>query len=650
MRNAGLLVIATTLLSVNLVNAQTVWEDFTSPRPGLSTEFRPTPFLGDVRSVSTSNRMRGKHPMFKSSAEMEARDERLKQLSKKILLPLGGPYLGDMIIHSADHSVKGPISVQFQYYAVDAKDITYPKMGDTLPKNFQLVPNGPLGKSCGSYSYEDLPAKFPLVVSIPFLPVSSEGVKDTTNGISAAFITFVIKDVDGELISSGVLPAVDFKSGQGSYFRYNRLQKIGGESDEEKENTSFDGLVVKALPEDYSAYNNVESIWLTHKLLNSCTNQENLLRRLLMTGMDVSGPTSVVERLYTMVGIPSATNESVRQPFFRKHGHQGRWDNGKRSGFSHQYQTFQTGTKKGVFGTNEDVFDKSCSKQFSTYSLSCFGIFLLGAAVILIFVFCRLKGERRIVVWWLLPAWTVVFSLVALIIGLLVLDRRSKTDCTELRFAVSNWPEMLCHAQVKTISFDTPNYEWNLPQGADLADNSIVPDTIDRFAQHCEITESAAGLRVLSAPESCNGIKKMVAINWFEKAETPIQFSESIVTGAVPVVSTSQDMDDVYVRMGDIWHQLGPMQAGETREVNQASVIPPEDAECVDWTNNTVCKSCGSVHAPETGAPLGYPAMVDTFGGVMTLGVKQDTPLRAAPVWKGKSVEKGRTIWVTKWQ
>ncbi len=646
MRKVQFFVMITTLLCANLVGAQTVWEDFTSPQQGLSNEFRPTPFLGKVGTGSLSTRMRGKHPPFKTVAEAEANEKRIELLKKKVLVPLGGLYLGDLIIHASDASVKGPVSVQLQYYAVDAKDIAYPPLGEVLPDDFQLVPHGPLGNVCGSYFYQDLPAEFPLVVDIPFLPVSSGGVKDATNGISAAFVTYVAKDAEGKHIASGVLPAIDFSSGSGGGYYYYKMRKIGGESDEEKENSSFDGLVTKALPDGYSAYNNVESIWMTHKLLDSCAGQENLLRRLLMTGMEVSGPTSVVERLYTRVGIPLVTNEFGGLSFWA-HGFQRRWDIGEGSG--HSRESSQTDVGKSVFGTDEDVFDKDCSKQFSIYALVCFGIFILGAAVILIFVFCRLKGERRVVVWWVLPAWTVVFSIVALIGGLLVLDRRSKTDCTELRFAVSEWPEMLCHAQVKTISFTTDNYEWSLPQGADLADTAIVPDTIDRFAKHCDITESRMGLRVLAARESCKGAKKTVAVNWFEKAEFPIQFSESIVTGAVPVVSTSLQMDDVYVRMDGIWYRLGPMQAGEKREVGKASAIPPAGAATVDWDTTTICKKCGRSHSPKTGNPLGCPSMVYGIRGVVTLGVKHDTPLRAMPVWKGESVEKGRTIWVTKW-
>ena len=636
------LAVATAVLCVGTIHAQTKWEDFTSSPEGLVTEFRPTPFQNRSRNLGRDIYRAFTEPI--GGTLEEKIDKRLEQIKDKLLFPVCGPYLGDLIFTESSSKVKGPISVQFQYYAVAARNINYPPLGEDLSRNYQLIPQGEIGKSCGSYFYTDLPATFPLMLRVPVLSVSSAGMKATTNGISAAFITYVAQDADGAVVSSGLLPALVCGSEQGHYYyRANGKEKIGGERDEVKENSSFDGLIVKTLPDFWPAYNDVGSIWLTQKLLNTCAGQENLLRRLLMTGLSVSGPTSVVTRLHAMVGMPSG----IRTIFPNNEGGDAaRWDIDNNTSYSER----NFDKEKNLLGTSEDVFDHACSRRFGLYSLACFGVFLVGAAIILVIVFFRLKGERRIVVWWLLPGWTVAFSVFALIGGLLTLDRRSKTDYTEIRFSVAGWPEMLCHANVKTLSFNTANYDWNLPRGADLSSDEIVPAPVDRFVRHCNITESAQAIRVLSEREHLRGKKKNVVVNWFEKTDDPFVFTGAKSSSNAPVVSVTRDMDDVFVRLNDQWHRLGSMKAGEKKEVVNANLMPPAGAIAVDLSNQKVCKNCGRIHGPETGEPLGYPKMVDSLVGTITLGVKRDTPLRAAPVWKGQSVEKGRTIWVTKWQ
>ena len=642
MKNRRLsLAVATAVLCVGTIHAQTKWEDFTSPSGGLVTEFRPTPFQDRSRDLGTAGGGPFASGLTRNGANEANVEKRFEQIKDKLLFPVCGPYLGDLIFTASSSKVKGPISVRFQYYGVAARNINYPPLGEDLSKSFRLIPQGGMGKSCGSYSYTELPAEFPLVLRVPLLSVSSAGLKASSNGVNVAFITFFAEDADGAVIASGLLPAFVYKQA-GRYYYRSSATKIGGEPDEAKENSSFDGLTVKTLPNFWPAYNEVGSIWLTHKLLNTCAGQEELLRRLLMAGLDVSGPTSVVTRLCSMVGMPSDSRKILLQ----NDGSPTRWDVDRNTSYSSQV----VDKDNNLLGTAEDVFDQASSGKFGHYSLACFGVFLVGATIILVFVFFRLKGERRLVVWWLLPGWTVVFSVMALIVGLLVLDRRSRTDYTEIRFMVSGWPEMLCHADVKTVSFNTANYEWNLPKGADLSSPDIISAEVDRFSRHCTITESAQSIRVISEKENLRGKKKNVVVNWFENADNSFVFTAAKSTNSVPIVSVTRDMDMVFVRFDDHWHKLGPMKAGEKKEVGNTNLIPPDGAASVDLTHQTVCKNCGRIHGPETGAPVGYPAMVDSFAGTITLGVKHDTPLRAAPVWKGKSVEKGRTIWVTKWQ
>lgn len=103
---------------------------------------------------------------------------------------------------------------------------------------------------------------------------------------------------------------------------------------------------------------------------------------------------------------------------------------------------------------------------FAVATAAFLAAFALGSVVLLVFFFAFRKGERRLAVWYVLPAWCVLCSLAGWFALPLALDRRPYSDVTEWRYSIEGLDESFCIAKGRAQTFKAEPTAWSVPGGA----------------------------------------------------------------------------------------------------------------------------------------------------------------------------------------
>jgi len=259
-------------------------------------------------------------------------------------------------------------------------------------------------------------------------------------------------------------------------------------------------------------------------------------------------------------------------------------------------------------------------------------------------VFGRMKGERRTVIWWGLPLWTVFATAGISVGGMLFLERRDQVDVTEYRLLMRDWPEMHCRAVATAMTFAPGRAEWTLPPEAVVYRSSH--DALDGFWKRQESTHSADSFR-LRMPRQMSGTLLQLEAGWFAPAHSPItlQLPESKDgVGNDRAVHATEDLDGVYVLHDGQWFGLGAMKAGEKRSLLQGptqrlaklSGLPQALHDAVHpWTMGRGCQD------PSHNHQLHAVPLTDS---IVVAWRRGEVP-QVRPVWDN-AVTKGRVIWV----
>lgn len=206
--------------------------------------------------------------------------------------------------------------------------------------------------------------------------------------------------------------------------------------------------------------------------------------------------------------------------------------------------------------------------------------FAVGTCVILVRFFAFRKGEARLAVWRVLPAWCVAAAAFALLAVRPLLDRSPRADVTEWRYSVCGMAEELRIGKGRAQSFLESPADWTFPSdgwfvgdsmkrgGAVRADIAAGTQTLSGAHHTIGDLESVSAVRF--APH--DGSPVSVSPNGDPKPADPADFKKALSRwlsssfdepAPSRTVTANRDFDAVWVWTMRQWYALGPMKKGE---------------------------------------------------------------------------------------
>lgn len=206
-------------------------------------------------------------------------------------------------------------------------------------------------------------------------------------------------------------------------------------------------------------------------------------------------------------------------------------------------------------------------QSYQLWTICILGVFALGTVVVMALAFVRLQGAKRVRLWWLVPLWAIGFSLLGGGVGRLVLSRQPRADVTEYRFARSDWPDMFCEAEGRTLCFFPAAHGWLGPAQARFMRSdkpSYAGGQGGDIRVQCDGTSTCLRLEAAdrgNVHDDCAG--------WFRPCELPFRITPA-GQGERHIRATG-DLDAVFVWADGVWHTLGALKTGEERDPYAAS-------------------------------------------------------------------------------
>lgn len=540
-------------------------------------------------------------------------------------------YEGDLVIGgpTGGAAVREPLTVRLLYSVLQPDEMTW---ADKVPP--AIIPSVSPRRTVAEeeWTLAALPQRVPVV-----LPAAAQfqWSHRWSNAKGPALAgRCEIRDAGGLVLYRSVLPLRTLTE-------TDRLLVGTDENDEAmKSLSSRNGTIdrVGDLPDSPHAYRQVKGVWFTEALWRKMEGREALARRLLLSGIRFSGETGLVQRIRTTLGTGA---EGYAVAAGVTHGD---WNSG--GNFSLRSLHFpepkpgsvNTAPDKSVFENEGDLF-RHDRGYYLCWTIAGLLVYSIGVMLALAVVFGRLKGEQRTVIWWLLPAWTILCSAAIFGGGSLLLDRRSRTDVTEYRLLMRDWPEMHCRVVASAMTFTPGRPEWVLPPEAVVYQTR--QGALDGWWARLDSRHTASGNRV-RFERQMTGVTLKLEAGWFEPAQAPVAME---TMDGIRQVKALEDVDGVYVLEAGVWRDLGPMKAGDRRdpltvEQHYKQSLPGLPSALHDvyshWQSSEPCRNPAHHHPPQEPLPP-YDRVVVAW--------KRDMQPRVMPVWDN-AVTKGRVIWV----
>ena len=554
-------------------------------------------------------------------------------------------YDGDLVLTPVPGKMpaEGPLSVHVWHAVVHPDQMNWPE-SDSIPPDFvpDVRPEAEVGRTVAEETWT-VAAEYPVRVRV-VRPRSCRSPASWRNRRPAALLGgYEVRDASGREVCRGRLPARRVSE--------TRRVLVGmAENDETlKQVTENSGTLdrVGDLPEAMEAYAQVGSVWFSEELWKKMEGREALLRRLLLSGMRITGETVLVERIQAalgtgwkggaVAGAVRAGSPGTEAPMSLRSLRRARNapEGGERCG------RFEP----SVFGNEANLFAKDVD-GFVTWTWAGWLVFAGGVVTILAVVFIRHKGERRVAVWWALPGWAGLCALALWGGGRLWLDRQARADVTEYRLVMAGWPEMHCRAVASAMTFKSGRPEWVLPAEAVRVHERS--GTLDGWwARTDEMRD--AGERRLRLPRKASGMTLTLEAGWFEPTQMPVGVEEGGLDSPGRQVVAVEDVDGVYVLVEGKWHDLGPMKAGERKDPRSVGVLK---GHYVPGLPSELNFGPEGSRRPRSSGPKGGAGVV---GGTpskldwILVAWKKGTEPRVHPAGDGWRLE-GRTVWVEQWK
>lgn len=556
-------------------------------------------------------------------------------------LPINRGYEGTLVfgIRPGAEAPQGPVEVTLSFSAASPAEMNWPP-SNAVPADFEpMVLPQAVPRPAAWEETRTLAAEYPLRVPV-VRPWNCQGpIRYRTLKPAALFGRYWVRDAAGRELCRGMLPATTLSGGAPALAGF-------ATADEALNQVSKSvGLLTRVsdLPDELAAYREMRGIWFTEALWQQMAGREALLRRILLSGVRISGETALVERIGAALGtakeglVPggglspepwsSRNDASLRQLNL--------W-----SGTADR----RTGRESCIFENDVDLF-RTDRNAYLIWTLGGVLAFSAGVAVLLGVVFIRYKGERRVAIWLALPGWAALCFAAVWAGGGLVLERRPRADVTEYRLAVAGWPEMHCRAVATAMTFTPGRPEWKLPAGALVWGERYAG--LDGWWKRYDVRTTADGMR-LWLPRKMTGTALELEASWFEPTAVPVVLEGGTAEASGREVVATEDVDGVFAMIETEWRELGPMKAGERLdprsgrkcEWNHLPGMPKvlEDEFPYEHGGGNTCRNPAHDHGPEMKR---LPREHDWI----LVAWKRDVPPRMVPVWE-ETLTKGRVVWV----
>ncbi len=563
--------------------------------------------------------------------------------SDEVLRP-DGYYLGELEFSLAEGTVvEGPLTATVGFVYVDGKHMDWD--GELyVPPDFvaKPLPRVPVPAPFSRVVFEDL-NDWPLHVPV-YRPRDAFHWTENLKTPSGAIIpVYTLQDARGQVLARGFLDAYSLRG-----FDYSSRWAGRDETDKTLQSladSSSSWLRMDQLPEHPQAFIHVPLIWFTPELWAASRDRITLLRRLLLMGVDLTGSEDIVMQMHEaletnwrnrlLLGRLSTSPQSDRRVL---------------PSFSSLSTMSRDGELVDPFGNQAPPYamDMHAYWRWSFWGLMAY---MVGVVVLLIRVFGFKKGEQRVSIWLSLPAWTVLCAAILYFGGVMVLNRRIKTDVTEYRLSVAGWPDVYCRAVASVVNYTKYRPVWRYPTGLwGGLDDAYRNDSLDGFWKtNEEFRHPEENQKIFSMRQG--GALDKREFFWFEEGAPPLEEIESAEIGARRF-RVREDNDGVWMRVDGIWHGLGASEAGQILTAGEGiSHGKKEKLYGLPSAINDALKVEGE-WTPCTNPDHQHekPSLKAPKARFVTVVLQKNAPMKVRLDAGGQAMEeKGRVIWVTQW-
>ncbi len=402
---------------------------------------------------------------------------------------------------------------------------------------------------------------------------------------------------------------------------------------------------IRELPPFMEPYAEIAALWVSADAARSATLTPAMVRRLLLMGTWIFGRDTTISNLTALAGL-SGTGcvllggiEGVTLPLVPKSEEQHLPRHNDEDTLWDSPVYMRNTNEVPVMENRRDLF-QPLQGRFLGWTLGALGIFFTLACIGLPVAFWRLKGSRRLALWWLIPAITLAISGVSLLGGRLLLPRRPQADITEYRFAFAGWPEVFCRSVNRSLTFEERRVAWTLP-----ADSFIFPAA--RYGRSDSsgpewIVESAGGVE-----RGMDGVKRGQSVidETAGFRSLPLPMAIAAGTNRQPGLTALAPLRQVHVWENGAWRRVGDMRSGQVAlapfggRTNTLFGLPRRIADCFPAYDIPTgpCPHCGKVHAVATNLTM-------AFSNTWVVAALAAEPAAAQPAMENTRTE-SRVVW-----
>lgn len=390
-----------------------------------------------------------------------------------------------------------------------------------------------------------------------------------------------VMDAAGHTLAREVVPRFQ----QIAYGGYGQQAWVTGDAEADRllrEQCGYGAMeTVTVLPALDAAYEGVPAIWVSHEAWGAAFDGARFWQRRLLQGVSLFGRADTVQTMQAALDpetnrvllaaqlaapAPAAMKNQNAQCAARLgEGLDIQMENSTGNGNRARREESRFENARGMFVH---------ARAYRVWSSIVLGLFTVGTVVLLALAFVRLRGVRRIALWWALPLWAVAFALLGGALGRLVLPRRARADITEYRYAHLRWPDMYCKAYGRMLRFDGRAHAWRLPPAAMESAPIPSPSYLQHTMRAMEHRREQTPDRVRIADAGVRpGLSSSVCAAWFRPRSLPFDVTEGAEGRRLRATT---DLAAVFVWSHGKWHGGHSLASGQDMFLN-FTTVPGQD-------------------------------------------------------------------------
>lgn|GEM_PF-2240434 len=339
-------------------------------------------------------------------------------------------------------------------------------------------------------------------------------------------------------------------------------------------------LTVPQLPPVFQPYLEVGAVWLSAPAWQRQPLDAVLLRRLLLSGRWLYSRPETAAAMADRAGLAAPQRillgglAAIAKSTDGRSAPEDHW-HGNRQFSLADVPWFDSRTNVPTLENGRHLF--AARGLFLGWTFGVLGLFGLIIAAGLPVAFYRLKGSRRLLLWWLAPGAAVAVGFAGWAGGRLLLPRAVQTDVTEFRLAYAPWPEVCCQSVAQALHFEEPQLQWRMPAGS--------LELVERFSRHSVDARTVTRRPPLDRFGFLGLRRGDIALHEFI-CFRPLSLPVALAGRAdQPLLKVLRPLRNLHVLARGQWRIVGQVAAGQTVDpaacasTNQLAGLPEPLAE-----------------------------------------------------------------------